>query len=635
MTQADKSPPTLPALEQVLREHWGFAAFRPSQVPVVLSGASGGDTLAILPTGGGKSICYQVPGLVRGGVCLVISPLVALMADQVQGLKARGLAAEALTNGLRKEEAERILDNARFGPGGFLFVAPERLSQPAFQTACMAMDVRTIAVDEAHCVSQWGHAFRSDYLEVGQLRNWHPNAGWIALTATATEKVAADIEQLLGMTRPHRIRVGMRRPNLSFAVHQVQDRHAAIVDWGHRLKGSAILYVRTRREAESMAAMLSAHGFSAAPYHAGMSRVDRDDHQSQWIAGSLRILACTTAFGMGIDKPDVRHIAHAHIPESPEGYIQEAGRAGRDGIAAEATLFVDASAMEEAERHVARQWPSPATIRTVLQALSNQLAIAHGAVVEEPQEVWVAHLAEKSGCPMQLARKSLDLMARAGWLEILPANTTTLMRWIQEPTSLMQNPPELSSDGRILAALLSRHGREKQTHWVLDSASIFAEAGCSEKSGWQHLRRLTELSIVAMATPTERASVQFKSARPSAKTARLPAAILEDRMRDSEERWAFMRSYLQTDGCRAQFLESLFDAEATAPCGICDRCAPPSPPTERQIEDWIGERISFAELQRMVPSEHREEVRNTLEHWRAQGRVSWKDGVVFIIPGKT
>ena len=289
MTQADKSPPTLAALEQVLREHWGFSAFRPSQVPVVLSGASGGDTLAILPTGGGKSICYQIPGLVRGGICLVISPLVALMADQVQGLRARGIAADALTSGLRKGEAERILDNARFGPGGFLFVAPERLSQPDFQAACQAMDVRTIAVDEAHCVSQWGHAFRADYLHVGKLRNWHPQAGWIALTATATEKVADDIEQLLGMVRPHRIRVGMRRPNLAFAVHQVPDRHAAIVDWGHRLEGSAILYVRTRRESEAMAAMLCAHGFSAAPYHAGMSRADRDDHQSRWISGSLGI----------------------------------------------------------------------------------------------------------------------------------------------------------------------------------------------------------------------------------------------------------------------------------------------------------------------------------------------------------
>ncbi len=631
MTPADTSPPTLAALEQVLRERWGFAAFRPSQVPVVLSGVSGGDTLAILPTGGGKSICYQIPGLVRGGICLVISPLVALMADQVQGLRDRGITADALTAGMRKEETERILDNARFGPGGFLFVAPERLSQPAFQAACQAMNVRTIAVDEAHCVSQWGHAFRADYLHLSGLRNWHPRAAWIALTATATEKVADDIERLLGMVHPSRLRVGMRRPNLAFSIQNVPDRHAAVVDWGHRLTGSSILYVRTRREAEAMAAMLQAHGFSAAPYHAGMSRSDRDDHQTRWIAGSLRILACTTAFGMGIDKADVRHIAHAHIPESPEGYIQEAGRAGRDGKKAEAVLFVDPSSVQDAARQVTRQWPSPKTIRAVLQSLSNQLALAQGAVMESPQEIWTAPLASKAGCSLQQARKSLDLMERAGWLELHPVGSGIEMKWLQDPRSWGQELPDVGSEGRMLQVLLARHGKEKRPVWPLDSASIFSEVGCSEKSGWQHLKRLSELSIVSVAHPTERAAVQFTSARPAVQSARLPASILEDRMRDSEERWEFMQGYLQTEGCRAQFLESLFDAETARPCGICDRCLPPSPPSELDIEGWIGDRILLLELQRLVPIMHRDHVRSVLEKWRAQGKVTWKDGMLFKV----
>jgi ATP-dependent DNA helicase RecQ len=631
MTPADTSPPTLAALEQVLRDRWGYPAFRPSQIPVVMSAAQGGDTLAILPTGGGKSICYQIPGLFRGGICLVVSPLVALMADQVQGLRARGIAAEALTAGLRQDEAERILDNARFGPGGFLFVAPERLSQPTFKSACQAMDVRTIAVDEAHCVSQWGHAFRADYLEVGQIRSWHPKASWIALTATATEQVADDIERLLGMTRPSRLRVGMRRPNLAFSVHDVPDRHAAVIDWGHRTTGSAILYVRSRREAEAMAAMLQAHGFTAAPYHAGMSRSDRNDHQEQWIAGKLRILACTTAFGMGIDKADVRHIAHAHIPESPEGYIQEAGRAGRDGQKAEAMVFVDARAVEDAAEQVMRQWPSHDTVRGVLQSLANQLAMAQGAVMEAPEEVWIAPMAQKAGAPIQQVRKSLDLMARAGWLELHPVGPSTQMRWIQDPDSLAQHPIDAGSDGRMLRALLSRHGREKRRLWTLDAASVFAEAGCSEKAGWEHLKRLSELAFVAMALPTQRAAVQFTAARPAAGTARLPDNILDDRKRDAQERWEFMKDYLHTEGCRAQFLEALFDQEIAAPCGICDRCSPPQPPTEGDIEAWIGDGISSIELQRLVPIMHREDVRSVLEMWRAQGRVTWKDGMVFKV----
>ena len=631
MTTADKTPPTLAELEQVLLDRWGFPAFRSSQVPVVISGASGGDTLAILPTGGGKSICYQVPGLVRGGICLVISPLVALMADQVQGLRARGISADALTAGMRKGESERILDNARFGPGGFLFVAPERLAQPNFKAACQAMDVRTIAVDEAHCVSQWGHAFRADYLSLARLRDWHPQAGWIALTATATEKVAEDIERLLGMVSPSRIRAGMRRDNLAFSVQHVPDRHAAVVNWGHQLQGSSILYVRTRRDAEAMAAMLKAHGFSAAPYHAGMSRADRDQHQSRWIEGSLQILACTTAFGMGIDKADVRHIAHAHIPESPEGYIQEAGRAGRDGLKAESVLFVDGPAIDEAVRHVTRQWPSPGVVRGVLQSLSNQLALAQGAVMEAPEEVWIAPLARKSGCSMQQARKSLELMARAGWLELHPVRSGMEMKWLQDPTSLKKSPPEIGIEQGMLRALIARHQNEKRTVWALDSAAVFAATGSSETSGYQHIKRLSELSLVASALPSERAAVQFTSARPAVQSARLPASILEDRVKDAKERWTFMQGYLQTDGCRAQYLESQFDSDKSPPCGICDRCLPPSPPSEQEIELWIGDRISFLELQRLVPDMHRDAVRSVLEKWRAQGRVTWQDGEVFKV----
>ena len=631
MAQEHPSRTSLASLRGVLREHWGHPDFRPSQVPVVKSAVSGGDTLAILPTGGGKSICYQVPGLVRGGVCLVISPLVALMNDQVAGLRRKGLRAEVLTAGMPKSEAERVLDNARFGPGGFLFVAPERLAQPHFESACRDMDVRTIAIDEAHCASQWGHSFRADYLQLAVLRKWHPGAGWIALTATATEKVAEDIERLLGMNKPTRIRSSMRRPNLAFAVRTVPDRHAALVDWGHRLEGTAILYVRTRRESEAMANMLKAHGIAAAPYHAGMDRKTRDEHQSRWLQGELAVLACTTAFGMGIDKPDVRHVAHAHIPESPEGYIQEAGRAGRDGQPAMAELFVDPHAVGEAEQHLSRQWPDQAMVRRTLQALSNQLALAEGTVMEAPEEVWVGPLSMAAKCSIPLTKKSVDLMARAGWIAMHPVQQRTLCKWRIAPEELQRNAPEYGSDRGVLSALLHAYGSKRTPQWTLDIEAVFSAAGCDMKAGWQHLKRLSEFGAIDIAAPSDRLSVQFTVARPSSKTARIPAKILEDRVRDAEERWAFMRDYLNVGSCRAQALESLFERDVAPPCGICDRCQPPPPPKAEDVLSWIGNGMTFAELQQRVPALHREEVRELLEAWRAEGVITWNEGRIVKV----
>ena len=630
MAQVTASRPSLASLESILREHWGYAAFRPSQVPVVLAGAAGGDTLAILPTGGGKSICYQVPGIHRGGVCLVVSPLVALMADQVEGLTSRGIRAASLTSDLRKDDMERILGNFRFGPGGFLFVAPERLSSPVFVSACRAMDVRTIAVDEAHCVSQWGHAFRADYLKLAVLREWHPKAAWIALTATATETVADDIEHWLGMHQPTRIRVGMRRPNLAFIVHQVRDRHVAVIEWAHRLTGSSLLYVRTRRDAETMSAMLRAHGIAADPYHAGMARSDRDRHQQAWLTGRTQVLACTTAFGMGIDKPDVRHIAHAHVPESPEGYIQEAGRAGRDGHAAWAEMFVDRTVIEEGARNVARQWPDDACVRHILQGLANTLKLAIGSIMEAPREVMIAPLARKAGCAPSMVKTTLDLMQRAGWLTLHRTKDVVLASW---EVSAISFGPAAADDGKednMVAALVRRHGLKSGTTWVLDAAGTFADLGMTEEQGWAHLRQLRERGILLWAGPSERANVQFEQARPDAVKARLPAHILADRVQDSNRRWAQMEGYLASTACRAAYLEGVFEDDPEGPCGLCDLCQPPLPPSERQVRDWIGDGIGSAELQRLVGSPHRAAVREILERWRAEGIVAWKDGVIRL-----
>lgn len=632
MAQVATSRPPLSLLEEILRKHWGFPAFRPAQVEVVLAGAAGGNTLAILPTGGGKSICYQVPGLYRGGVCLVVSPLVALMRDQVEGLRKRGLPAAALTSGMPRPEVERLLDNFRFGPGGFLFVAPERLAQAEFGAACKGMDVRTIAIDEAHCISQWGHAFRSDYLTIGVLREWHPKAGWIALTATATEAVADDIERLMGMTHPHRIRMPLRRDNLAFSVCPVRDRYAAIIDWAHRLEGSAILYVRTRRDAESMAAMLAAHGIRAAAYHAGMPRALRDDHQEAWVRGEYAVLACTTAFGMGIDKPDVRHIAHAHVPETPEAYIQEAGRAGRDGLPSAATLFLDATAEHDAARFVESQWPDQEDVRKVLQAMANVLSLATGSTMETFEEVSVPLLARKSGCTAPQVRKCVDLMERSGWLETRPADPAVMVRWSLSPAELTGRVGDFGADSVMLQVLLSAHAQRGRNAWRFNATSAFQAAGCSPAAGWQHLKRLSEHGALEMTTPDDRLAVRFHTGRPDVRSARIPATHLEQRKAAARNRWDQMQAYLHVETCRARALESHFDDAEQPPCGICDRCAPPSAPSADTVADWIGQGIAPLELQRLVPVQHRDNVQDLLERWRNEGRLTLVNHQLRLTP---
>ncbi len=628
MPPSATSRPSLPELEALLRAHWGHEAFRPAQEPVVLEAASGRDVLAILPTGGGKSICYQVPGLYRGGVCLVISPLVALMADQVEGLKQAGIAAVAITAGLHPKEVERTLSRFQHGPGGFLFLAPERLRQPAFEAACRSMPVRTIAVDEAHCISQWGHAFRKDYLNLSVLRSWHPDASWIALTATATARVADHIVTQLGLREPVRFRMPMRRPNLGFHVTQVPERHAAVVDWACNTEGSAILYVRTRRDAESMAALLFEAGIASAPYHAGMARADRDDHQQRWISGELRILACTTAFGMGIDKPDVRNIAHAHMPETPESYIQEAGRAGRDGLPAKAVLLLDGQALAEGEARVSQQWPTLHEVRNVLQSLANLLEVAVGDQTEEPAVFDVSDLAARSGLSHSKTEKALDLLDRNGTLAFHFISSNWAIRWSNKPVPKRAGAPTSSAD-RCLDVLAFRCPRHRKTWQPVDLKSLSDEIGLDAPAVPPILKRLEALDQLRVSRPGMRKAVTFPVGRPAVSSFTLPPEILSDRVAESQERWNAMKQYVEGSSCRALLLESGFDAEPDVPCGHCDVCIPPTLPSPQDVLHLVGHGIPAAELRRLIPTTHHSHVRQLLENMRANRQIHW-DGERFL-----
>ncbi|MCC8035678.1 MAG: ATP-dependent DNA helicase, partial [Rikenellaceae bacterium] len=323
----------------ILRKYWGYEDFRPQQLEVIESVASGWDTLALMPTGAGKSILYQVPAMAREGVCLVVSPLIALMKDQVDRLRALQIPAAAIHSSLTKRQIDIILDNASWGDLKFLYVAPERLSSPVFIERVARMTVNLVAVDEAHCISQWGYDFRPSYLNIGRLREILPGVPVLALTASATPSVAEDIMRHLGMKQGRVVRSSFARPNISYAVRDTDDKAGQLLRILGNVAGAAIVYVRLREEAEKTASMLVENGIGAAAYHAGMDMKSRALKQEEWLRGNIRVMVCTNAFGMGIDKADVRLVVHYDMTDSPESYYQESGRAGRAGRRSFAVLL--------------------------------------------------------------------------------------------------------------------------------------------------------------------------------------------------------------------------------------------------------------------------------------------------------
>ena len=323
---------------EVLKEYWGYDAFRPMQEEIISAAAEDRDVLAILPTGGGKSVCFQVPAMMKEGIALVVTPLIALMKDQVQNLEARGIKALAIHAGMSRFQVDTALNNAAYGDFKFLYLSPERLGTALFQSYIDLLNVSYIVVDEAHCISQWGYDFRPDYLQIGKLRK-RVDAPVIALTATATPQVAEDIMARLEFREPLMLRSGFERPNLNYIVRRCEDKLGQLLGVCQGVKGSGIVYLRSRKKCEEYAAMLKAEGVSVSYYHAGLSAEMRSVRQAAWKKGDIRVMICTNAFGMGIDKPDVRFVVHCDLPDSPEAYFQEAGRAGRDGKQSYAVLL--------------------------------------------------------------------------------------------------------------------------------------------------------------------------------------------------------------------------------------------------------------------------------------------------------
>ena len=403
----------------LLKRYWGFDTFRPVQEQVILSVLAGRDTLALMPTGGGKSLTYQIPGLASEGVCIVVTPLIALMKDQVDRLRKLGIRALAIHSGLSARQIDIDLDNCVYGDVKFLYVAPERLASEAFRLRVQRMNVSLLAVDEAHCISQWGYDFRPSYLRIAELRERIPGVPVLALTASATPRVADDIMEKLHFTEPHLLRSDFSRPNLSYAVRHTDDKNEQLLRIIRNVGGSGIVYVRTREGAEQVAAFLRDEGISAEYYHGGLGHAERSMRQDAWISGRTPVMVATNAFGMGIDKPDVRYVVHYTMCDSLESYYQEAGRAGRDGRRSYAVLLISSDDAGRIAKRFEADYPPLEKIRSIYEKICSYLQIAIGDGAQSSFLFNLRDFCTREHLYTGLVQNALKILSQNGYMTLL------------------------------------------------------------------------------------------------------------------------------------------------------------------------------------------------------------------------
>ena len=558
----------------ILKKYWGYQEFRPGQLTIIEAILKGKDALAILPTGGGKSICYQVPALQLSGICLVVSPLIALMKDQVENLRSKQITAFALYSGMSRKEVINTLQVASTSNCKFLYVSPERLESDLFQEYLPGLNVQLIAVDEAHCISQWGYDFRPPYLRIAQLREELPDVPILALTASATPLVQEDIVNKLQLQDPEWVKQSFARPNLSYSVFDVEIAIPKICTILNQVKGSSIIYCRTRKRTQEIASLLQAQGIEASFYHAGLEASTRQERQAAWKNNQSPVMVCTNAFGMGIDKPDVRTVIHVGIPDCLENYYQEAGRAGRDGNKAYAVLLFTSKDKEELLESIAERFPSLASIREVYQAIANYLQLPVGSGEGEYFDFdWTAFI-HRFKLPAPLVLHALKILEQEGWLDyneavFLPPRIQFIApRMIIE--SLEQEHPDL--DVLSKALLRTYSGIYDQPVSISEKQLAFLVKAPLEEIKVQ-LQALEELSIIAYHPQKEEPQLFFPVPRVRAEELVINQTNMRTRKKQYEERLHTMLHYVEElNTCRSQLIANYFGDASTEPCGNCDNC---------------------------------------------------------------
>lgn len=557
----------------VLREYWGYPAFRSQQEDIVRSVLLKRDTLALMPTGGGKSICFQVPALAREGICLVISPLIALMKDQVDRLRSMNIKAAYVSSVQTKHEMDNLLDSAIYGGMKFLYVSPERLKNELFIARFKQMNVNLIAVDEAHCISQWGHDFRPAYREIAAIREYHPNAPVIAVTASATPEVADDICAQLKLREPAVYELPMVRHNLHYAVLEEAEPLGRLLRICRRLQGSGIVYAGTRRAVRNTAEFLSANGISCGYYHAGLDAATKERLQNDWLKGKFLVMVATNAFGMGIDKPDVRFVVHTQPPQNLENYVQEAGRGGRDGLDSWAILLWNTAMAQMQEKQLRDNFPEKGLVRRIYQNLCTHFSVAYGAGQDEQYEFIIGDFARKHDLPAAKVVSALEILMISGYLSIsegmmVPSRAMFKMDGKALYDYQVRNP----KIDPFIRLMLRTYGGMFETYTRIDEHLLARNTGWGTKEVIETLHRLDKMDILAYRPRTNNPSITLLTGRQREENLIIPAVAYEDRMERLLGRYEKMLEYLHLEGCRSQFIARYFGDSEAIQCGHCDWC---------------------------------------------------------------
>lgn len=627
---------------KILKDYWGYDNFRGIQEDIIRSIGSGRDTLGLMPTGGGKSITFQVPAMAKDGLCIVITPLIALMKDQVRNLRDRGIKAIAIYSGMTREEIIISLENCIFGNYKFLYISPERLDTEIFRIKLRSMKVSMITVDESHCISQWGYDFRPAYLKISEIRNLLPDVPVLALTATATPEVVKDIQQRLAFKEENVFRMSFERKNLAYIVRKTESKQEELLHILKHVDGSAIVYAHNRKRTKEYAQLLNENGITATFYHAGLNNETKDQRQKSWVKGETRVMVATNAFGMGIDKPDVRLVVHVDIPDSPEAYFQEAGRGGRDGKKAYAVLLYARSDKTTLKKRITDTFPEKDYIRTVYEHLNYYYQMAMGDGLGCTREFNIDEFCRNfKHFPIQVD-SALKILTRAGYLEYTDEqdNNSRLMFTLtkEELYRIHETSPETE---KLINIILRSYTGVFTEYAYINEETLSLRTGMTRQQVYDTLISLTRRRILNYIPGKKTPYIIYTRERQEADRLIFTKEVYEDRKESFIRRIEAMTEYAETeDKCRSRMLLLYFGEKNEHNCGQCDVCLSSHSSGIRQgvfdeisraIEEALKEKdMTTSALMEKLESYDKENVTKALSYLLAEEIIHQKNGMLSL-----
>lgn len=628
--------------QEILKQYWGYDSFRDLQEEIITSIGEGKDTLGLMPTGGGKSITFQVPALAQEGICIVITPLIALMKDQVQNLRKREIKALAIYSGMTRQEILTALENCIFGNYKFLYISPERLDTEIFRTKLRSMKVSMITVDESHCISQWGYDFRPAYLKIAEIRELLPEVPVLALTATATPEVVTDIQARLKFRERNVFRMSFERKNLAYIVRKTDNKTKELLYILQRISGSAIIYVRNRRRTKEITELLMNEGITADFYHAGLDNAVKDLRQKRWQSGEVRVMVATNAFGMGIDKPDVRIVLHLDLPDSPEAYFQEAGRAGRDGKKAYAVILYSKSDKTTLHKRVVDTFPDKEYILNVYEHLQYYYQMAMGDGFQCIREFNLEEFCRKFKYFPVPVDSALKILTQAGYLEYTDEqdNSSRILFTIRRDELYKLREMGKEAEALIQSILRSYTGVFTDYAYISEE-SLAVRTGLTRQQIYNTLVTLTKRRIVDYIPRKKTPYIIYTRERLELRFLHIPPSVYEERKARYEARIKAMEEYVTTENvCRSRMLLRYFGEKNEHNCGQCDVCL------SKRTTDNLSEK-SYEEVKRQIldllshspltPAEtadqikaEKEDIGQVIRYLLDEGELKMQDGMLHI-----